>query len=104
MTTIHFHDTIMTADEQVVGKAQRLYHYDGEEFAEVQGFTHFLKVFNFETGDDFYIPTEFISDRNAASSTIKLSIPFREIQTRTLSRKPRSIAYDLATVEELPTS
>lgn len=100
---VKFHDEVVTADNDRLGVAQRLYHYSGEDFLETQGFRDFLKVFDFETGDDFYIPTDFLVGRDAAKRAVQLSLTSYDVQQRTFSRKPRAIAYAVAESIELPT-
>lgn len=99
--TIRYHDKVETADGRSLGVAQRIYHYDGDDYLEMDGFRHYLKTFDFESGDDFYIPLEYVAGRDDATGTVTLSIKFRVIQTKTFSRAPRAIAYRIAQAEDL---
>lgn len=99
MLDVKFHEPVITKDGEKLGVAQRLYIKQDDEEVETQTVESHLKVFDFATGDDYYIPTGYIDARD--SEGVKLSIKFQTVLNRSYSRLPRYIAYESMTVTEL---
>lgn len=96
---ITFHEPVSSKDGQALGVAQRLYHStDDQDKLETQPYERHLKLFDFNTGDDLYIPVEYLA--RAADGALIVDLTFRDVQDRTLSRQPRYVAYHA--YEELP--
>ncbi len=97
---IKFHDPVTTSDGHKLGLAQRIYIKPEDTELDNEIYPSHLKVFDFEVGDDLYIPTAFIDSREE-NDGVKLSLTLEQVQEQTLSREPRYIAYDVATKQEL---
>jgi len=98
--SIKFHTPVVTADGHPLGVAQKIYHADPDGI-ETSRFLNYLKVFDFNSGDAYYIPLEYVS---TSDDIVALSINFKTIQSNSFSNTPRSIAYGSAKEEVLDAS
>jgi hypothetical protein len=97
-------EEIWTAEGKKLGLAKYLYHRQNEINPKLQLYARYLEVENFEYGDDYYVPTDFIEGRDPESGKISLSVSFDEVMKRTWFRMPDFIAHGDSRREELPTA
>jgi hypothetical protein len=100
---IHRLDKVYTADDVHLGEAIAIYKRQDEVNPGLELYAAYLKIFSFEMGDDFYVPTDFIASRDAENGTVKLSIDMHKVKHETFERMPNFVAYEQGIVEELPT-
>lgn len=81
-------DEVWTADGQRLGLAHHLYHRPDGVNPAVGDYGSYLDIANFEFGDDYYVPTDFIAGRDAQTGRVTLSVTFRQIMERTWNRMP----------------
>lgn len=102
-TTIKWQDRVVTADGYLLGLARNLHHRPEDEVnAEDQLYSVYLEVNNFELGDDFFVPLEFILDRDPETRTINLDATMKEALQLTWSRMPEFVALMQGRKEPLP--
>ena len=97
---INFHDPIMTTDGKMLGVAQRIYRTTEDDPIETGIYNEHLKVVSMTTGEDFFIPLEFLGKRSADGVTVSLS--YREVLNSRFDHEPRYIAYSVGTKVALP--
>lgn len=97
-------EEIWTVEGKKLGLAKYLYHRQSEINPKLQLYARYLEVENFEYGDDYYVPTDFIEGRDPESGEISLSVSFDEVMRRTWFRMPDFIAHGDSRREELPTT
>lgn len=96
---VKFHEPIVTKDGHQLGVAQRVYTNEDDTGLETATVEQHLKVFDFETGDVYFVPTRYLGKRN--EDGVPLSINHQTLLNRSYSRLPRYIAYEVAAVTEL---
>lgn len=94
-TTIKKLDPVWTSDDQQLGVAECLYHRLADIDPAVGYYAAYLTVENFLLGDDYYIPTDFISGRDT-QGRLRLAVPLQTVLNRTWSRMPDFIAHHQA--------
>lgn len=95
-------DEIWTADNKKLGLVKDLYHRPEEEVdPAVEYYASYLEVENFEYGSDYYVPTDFIDERDEATGAVKLKVSFAKVMDRTWFRMPDFIARGRAQKTEL---
>ncbi|MGB1250062.1 MAG: hypothetical protein ACPG8W_05470 [Candidatus Promineifilaceae bacterium] len=97
---VNYHDPVMTADGRQLGVAQRIYRTVEDDPIETTSYNEHLKVISFETGENFFIPLEFINDR--ADGQVSLTLTYREVLNSAFDHMPRYIAYEVGTKQALP--
>ena len=101
---IKFHEPVFSADNIEIGSAQRIYHVNHEQYGvAIEPYTAYLKIFSFTSGDSYFIPIEFIDERDAPG-LLTARLTMKEIERRMLSAMPRPVAYGEAEPEELATA
>jgi hypothetical protein len=95
-------DEVWTSDDRPLGFAQRLYHRRGKIDPDLLLFASYLLVANYQFGDDYYVPTDFIAGPHPASGRIVLTVTSAEVLRRSWSRQPAFIAFNDALEEPLP--
>jgi hypothetical protein len=95
-------EEIWTVEGKKLGLAQYLYHRQGEINPKLQLYGRYLEVENYDYGDDYYVPMDFISDRDPDSGKVSLTVSFDEVMKRTWFRMPDFIAQGDGRREELP--
>ena len=97
-----FHADVLSNDGHKLGAAQALFHSRGNvDDIETQPYRRHLKIFNFETGESYFVPTEYLDQ--SADLTIVVRASHQSILHEGWDRTPRYIAYDDAEVETLAT-
>ncbi len=101
-TTIQEGDRVLSADGYDLGVARSLHYRPAEEVnPQEQLYAVYLQVMNFEMGDEFYIPVDFLEPRGEEQEVVRLSVPVRFVQRRAWSRAPEFVAMQLGTTERL---
>lgn len=102
-TMIKRQDRVVTADGYLLGLARNLHHRPEVDVnADDQLYSVYLEVDNFELGDDFFVPLEFILDRDPETRTINLDATMKEALQLTWSRMPEFVALMRGRKELLP--
>jgi hypothetical protein len=94
-------DEVWTADGKKLGLAQRLFHRLDDINPDLQLYASYLVVENYEYGEVFYIPTDFIVDSQEESERLTLLVTRDRILQRTWFRMPNFVANDQARKESL---
>lgn len=98
---IQFSDQVFTSDEQYLGSARILYHRpENEVNPQLLLYASYLEVENLKYGDNYFVPTDFITQRDA-QSRLHLSATMRQVQERTWTRQPHFVAHGQAKIEKL---
>ena len=95
-------DEVWTADEKKLGLAQKLFHRQNEVNTDLQLYATYLEVDNFEYGEGFYIPTDFITGRDPVTGHLLLSVSTNQVMNHTWFRMPDFVAHNLYDQELLP--
>jgi hypothetical protein len=95
-------DEVWTADEQKLGVAMQLFHRSDEINPSLQLYASYLEVENFKYGEVFYVPTDFISQRQAETGRLMLSKKRNEAMNLTWFRMPEFVAHGQYRKEGLP--
>lgn len=89
-------DEIWTSDGYKLGAARTL-HYRPEEEVNPEELLYavYVELVNYELGDDFYVPTDFLQERDEATRRILLDVEMKDVQQRTWSRAPEFVVHRL---------
>lgn len=90
--TIQERDEVWTSDGVKLGVVHALHQRPGEARPEDQLYAVYLEVYNFEFGDDYYVPLDFVASRDEEQNRLVLAVPMKEVMQRTWSRAPDFIA------------
>jgi hypothetical protein len=96
-------DKVETTDGRYLGTAFSLHYRQDEVNPELELYAVYLKTWNEQMGDWFFLPTDFIQSADRETNTIKLSVDFATVQKETWSRLPDFIARAHDKEVELPT-
>lgn len=89
-------DEVWTSDDFKLGVARALHFRPPQEVnPEEQLYAVYLEVVNFELGDEFFIPTDFLEPRDEAGGRVEVVFPMKGIMQRTWSRAPEFVAKKL---------
>lgn len=96
------HDMVYTADGEHLGNVVRVYTRTNDEEVnpKLKLFKHYMFLANESFGDDYYIPTFYIAQRDAKAKRINLTLTYKQVGKETLSRTPQFIAMGEAVVEK----
>ena len=95
-------DELWTVDGKKLGLAQKLFHRQDEINPDLLLYAAYLSVENFEYGESFYVPTDFISGREPVTGRLLLSVTLDQIMNHTWFRIPDFVAHKLYDQELLP--
>lgn len=95
-------DEVWTADEQKLGVAQMVFHRTDEADPALQLYASYLGVGDFDYGETFYVPFDFIAGRQADSGRVALSKKRDEAMQLTWFRMPNFVAQGRYRKESLP--
>lgn len=95
-------DEVWTADEQKLGIAQSLFHRTDDADPALQLYETYLEVGDFNFGESFYVPIDFIANRQADAKRVELSKKRDEAMQLTWFRMPNFIAQGHYRKEALP--
>lgn len=99
--TINKRDQVFTEDNRLLGAANRLYHRTAEVRPGWKHYETYLLVESFTQGNSFYVPTDFIGERDPQSGHIRLMVTGRTVENKTWTRRPDFILHGEARQEEL---
>ncbi|HZD11488.1 MAG TPA: hypothetical protein VE553_09110 [Candidatus Binatia bacterium] len=89
-------DEVWTSDGYKLGVARALHFRPPQEVSpEEQLYAAYLKVVNYELGDELFIPTGFLASRDATTNRVALTVPAKFVAHRTWSRAPDFVAKRL---------
>lgn len=94
-------DEVWTADGKKLGLAQQLFHRLDEINPDLQLYASYLEVENYDYGEVFYIPTDFIDESPGESNRLTLTLTRDKILQRTWFRMPNFVASNQARRELL---
>lgn len=97
-------EEIWTVDDKKLGLAQNLFHRIDDTNPELQLYATYLKIENFEYGEVFYVPTDFVAVRAAESAKVSLTVSYDEVMQRTWFRMPDFVAHGQDRKVDLPSS
>ena len=101
--TLKRRDRVVTADGYQLGLARNLHHRPEADVNVVeQLYPIYLKVENFELGDDFFVPLEYIEGRDADTGDINVDATMKQVLQYTWSRMPEFVALMRGRKEPLP--
>jgi len=95
-------DEVWTADDQRLGKAQLLFHRTNEVNPALRLYATYLEVEDFDYGENFYVPTDFIVERQADTGRLTLNKKRDDAMQLTWFRMPDFVAHGQSRKEELP--
>lgn len=96
-------EEVWTAEDKKLGLAQQLFLRQGEVNPELQLYAAYLEVENFDYGEGFYIPTDFISGRDQETGHLILSVTIDQVMNNTWFRMPDFVAHKQYDQQALPT-
>lgn len=99
--TISKLEEVWTADDKKLGVANAVYHRLEGVNPELKYYASYLHVQNFDYGDDYYIPTDFIDGRDQESGKLSLTKTFQQILENTWTRMPEFILHGNGRIEKL---
>lgn len=94
-------EEVWTADDKKLGVANAIYHRLEGVNAELRYYADYLHVQNFEYGDDYYIPTDFIEGRDETTGQLVLKTTFQKVLEKTWTRMPEFILHGNGQIEKL---
>ena len=99
--TISKLEEVWTADDKKLGVANAVYHRLEGVNPELKYYASYLHVQNFDLGDDYYIPTDFIKGRDPETGLLVLKTTFHKILENTWTRMPEFILHGNGRIEKL---
>ena len=94
-----------TADGKKLGLTQSLFHRENEIKPTLQLYASYVEIADFEYGEVFFVPTDFITARDVDDEGgLKLTVKYDEVMNRTWFRMPDFIAFGQSRKEELTSS
>lgn len=94
-------EEIWTADKQKLGRAQQLFHRTDDINPSLQLYASYLEIEDYDLGLVYFVPTDFILDRDEASGKIQLNATKKQVMERTWFRMPDFVAHGKARKEPL---
>ena len=95
-------DEVWTADSKKLGLAQHLYHRQDEANPALLLYASYLEVEDYDYGENYFVPTDFIVDQLPVSGRIELDVTMDEVMKRTWVRMPDFIILGKSSEEPLP--
>jgi len=99
--TINKLEEVWTADDKKLGVANAIYHRLEGVNPELKYYASYLHVQNFDYGDDYYIPTDFIDGRDQKTGKLSLRKTFHEVLENTWTRMPEFVLQGNGLIEKL---
>lgn len=95
-------DEVWTADDHKLGIAQQLFHRTDDVNPALRLYATYLEVEDYEFGEHYYVPTDFIIDRHSDTGRISLSKKRADAMQLTWFRMPDFVAQGKYHKETLP--
>lgn len=89
---IRKNDIVETIDGRYLGTAFSLHHRQDNINPKLELYATYLKTWNEQMGDWFFLPTDFIQSVDLETRLVTLSVDFATVQKETWSRLPDFIA------------
>ena len=104
MFEIHVNDTVKTSDGQILGYVKALHSQPDPSMIDpkLKLFGEYLEVFNLDLADDFFIPRDYVAEKE--QTHLILEMTYEAVINNTLSRAPQFIAHGQAESIALPQS
>lgn len=102
VSDIRKQDEVWTADGKKLGTARQLFHRTEGANPELRLYEAYLEVEDFDYGANFYVPTDFITERQAETGHLLLSKKRDEAMELTWFRMPEFVAQGRSRKEALP--
>jgi hypothetical protein len=99
---ISYHDEVWSADDKKLGVATAIHHRPDGSDPELKFYEAYLEVEDFSLGMSYYIPTEFITDRDDETGQVTVDETQKAVLDNTWARRPRFVAIGAGRREELP--
>jgi hypothetical protein len=99
--TVNKLEEVWTVDEKKLGVANAVYHRSEGANPELKYYASYLHIQNFDYGDDYYIPTEFIKGRDDKTGLLVVDKTFNEVLKNTWTRMPEFILHGNGRIEKL---
>jgi hypothetical protein len=91
-----------TADGKKLGLTQSLFHREKDIKPDLQLYATYLEIEDYEFGEVFFVPTDYIAPREADDDGgLRLIVKYDEVMKRTWFRMPDFIAFGQSRKEEL---
>lgn len=100
--TINKLEEVWSADDKKLGVANALYHRLEGVNPDLGYYASYLHVQNFDYGDDYYIPTDFVKGRDGKTGLLMLQTTFQKVLENTWTRMPEFILHGSSQIEKLP--
>lgn len=94
-------EEVWTADDKKLGIANAIYHRLEGVNPKLRYYADYLHVQNFEFGDDYYIPTDFIKGHDEKTGLLMVDKTFHQILENTWTRMPEFILHGNGQIEKL---
>lgn len=94
--------SVLTSDGFELGQTHKLYHRLDEAEPELKLFATYLMVVNFDIGDDFYVPTDYVDTAKWDGTAVYLTLSRNEVGQQSLTTLPQFIAAHRFREEKLP--
>lgn len=95
-------DEVWTADGKKLGIAYKIFHRQDDVNPNLQLYKSYICVVNFEYGEEFFVPTDFIEGRDTETGNLLLSISFKRVMDLTYFRMPDFVVHRKYDLELLP--
>jgi hypothetical protein len=94
-------EEVWTADDKKLGVANAIYHRLEGVNPKLRYYADYLHVQNFDYGDDYYIPSDFIKGRDEKTGLIVIEKTFQQVLQNTWTRMPEFILHGNGRIEKL---
>lgn len=94
-------DEIWTVDDKKLGLAQHLYIREEGIDPDLQYYESYIEVENYDIGEVFYVPLDFVDRRSDADKRVYLNVAFSVALEQTWTRMPHFVALGEGRKEEL---
>lgn len=98
---INTQEDVWTADDKKLGVANAIYHRLEGIDPKLRYYAAYLHVQNFDYGDDYYIPTDFIKGRDEKTGHVVIRNTFQKVLENTWTRMPEFILHGHGRIEKL---
>jgi hypothetical protein len=89
---IHQNDRVKTIDGRFLGTATSLHQRQDGINPKLELYATYLKTWNGQIGNWFFIPTDFIQHIDCDTGVVTLSVDFATVQQETWNRLPDFVA------------
>lgn len=94
-------DEVWSSDEKLFGLAQHIFMREEGADPDLLLYEGYLEVENYDLGEIFYVPLDFIASRDDKEEKVLVSATFTEALRQTWTRIPHFVARGAGRKEEL---